>query len=302
MEQCSHSSQNFIDSNLPNDIFLNIFLYFNSNTLARVSTVSKRFCKTAVLSAFCKDRLNMYSKPRRILNIEDGCTQIKQLWNLEQTFKWTCIDCISIAVIHSAIAERDQNHKMTSEAIQFYYIALEINPYHDYAMYELSRLLIKTKSGYNEAEALLRKCLEIDPDNCKYLNDLADVIMQKRNRSAYDEAEMLYRKCLEIDPDNYDYMHNLANLLQEKRKPCGYNEAEILLRRCIENIPNNWMSMFNLAHLLMRNSNRYSEAETLFRKCLEIYKGYNPEPVKESDIKFISRVNKGINKAINSRT
>tara|TARA_Y200000002_G_C22661815_1_gene656087 strand:- start:1814 stop:2071 length:258 start_codon:yes stop_codon:yes gene_type:complete len=85
-------------------------------------------------------------------------------------------------------------------------------------MDNLGSLLAEKPSGYEEAENLYRKCLQIYPDNCDMLNKLAHHL--QRNPSGYEESEKLLQRSMEIQPNNDDtleLMDDLNYLKSEKK-------------------------------------------------------------------------------------
>jgi tetratricopeptide (TPR) repeat protein len=143
-------------------------------------------------------------------------------------------------------------------------------------------------AGFEEAEPLFRRALEIDeasygpnhPSVAAGLNHLAR-LLHETNR--HGEAKPLYRRALEILEASYGPNHpnvatvlnNLAGLLQKTNR---HGEAEPLYRLALEideasygpNHPNVAALLNNLARLLLE-TNRHSEAEPLTRRALEIY-------------------------------
>jgi tetratricopeptide (TPR) repeat protein len=155
--------------------------------------------------------------------------------------------------------------------------------------------LLYAKAGFGEAEALMRRALEIDEKSYGLdhsnvairLNNLA-ALLQTTNRLA--EAEPLMRRALAIDEKSYGpdrpevatNLNNLAILLQTTNRLA---EAEPLMRRAIAIDEKSYgadhpivaNNLSNLA-LLLQETNRLSEAESLYRGTLAIKeKSYGPD-------------------------
>ncbi len=69
---------------------------------------------------------------------------------------------------------------------------------------------------YDEAEAALRKCLELAPDNAEALNYLG--YMWADRGVKLNEAETMIRKALKLEPENGAYLDSLAWILLKQGK------------------------------------------------------------------------------------
>ena len=151
---------------------------------------------------------------------------------------------------------------------------------------DLAQLLQDT-NRIGEAEALMRRALEIDvaafgeqhPSVARDLKNLA-TLLQDTNRIG--EAEALMRRALEIDvaalgeqhPSVARDLNDLAQLLQDTNR---IEEAEPLMRRALEideaalgaQHPTVAIDLNDLATLL-QDANRIEEAEALMRRALDI--------------------------------
>ena len=78
---------------------------------------------------------------------------------------------------------------------------------------------------YDEAEAALRKCLELAPDNAEALNYLG--YMWADRGIKLDEAEKLIREALKLEPDNGAYLDSVAWVLFKKGKSAEALEYQI---------------------------------------------------------------------------
>jgi Flp pilus assembly protein TadD len=66
----------------------------------------------------------------------------------------------------------------------------------------------------NEAVALRREALSVEPDSAERMNDLAVLLAQN---GTLDEAEVLLRKALVIDPAHETARSNLESLQQMRQ-------------------------------------------------------------------------------------
>jgi tetratricopeptide (TPR) repeat protein len=83
---------------------------------------------------------------------------------------------------------------------------------------------------YDESEAEFRKVLAIDPDNANALNYLGYSLADRNVR--LDEAYGMVKKALDLAPDQYAYMDSLAWVYYRQGK---LDDAEALLLRALEN-------------------------------------------------------------------
>jgi tetratricopeptide (TPR) repeat protein len=91
----------------------------------------------------------------------------------------------------------------------------------------------------------------------------------------YDEAEAVYRKAIELNPSEATPYCSLGNLLSNENQK-RYNEAEAAYRKAIELNPSLPQTYSNLA-LLLRLNNRSEEAISLLEKFIEIDpRDFNP--------------------------
>lgn len=114
-----------------------------------------------------------------------------------------------------------------------------------------------------EAEASLRRALDLDPDFADAHCNLG-VLLRAQGRLA--EAEACLRRALALRPDFAPALNNLGHVLRNlRRQP----EAEHALRRAIELSPDLVDAHFNLAAVL-RDQNRLPQAEACYRRVIEM--------------------------------
>lgn len=161
---------------------------------------------------------------------------------------------------------------------------------------------------FEEAERLLRKCLDIEEqiDNNELglsskLNNLA-VLLSDINK--FDEAELLFRKALSAIEKKYgqihlEYARLLCNFGILMVKLSRFPEAEIYYRRslsireqlCGPEHPEVGCSLIGLSSLLCR-LNKIEEAEIFARRALAINQSFYGEnhPVVASNLEIIAEI------------
>ena len=143
---------------------------------------------------------------------------------------------------------------------------LEINPNNIHARTELGRLLAAQRGREADAEAMLRKALEIDPNNLPPLTELGRLLAAQHGREA--DAEAVFRKALEIDPNNIHARTELGRLLAAQRERQA--DAEAVYKEALKIKPDNIPTLTELGRLLAQQRGQEADAEAMFRKALEI--------------------------------
>jgi tetratricopeptide (TPR) repeat protein len=147
--------------------------------------------------------------------------------------------------------------------------------------------LFYARARYAEAEALMRRALEINalhpaPDVAKVASSMGNLGLLLAETNRVGEAEPLLRRALALDESAFGRNHprvavrlnNLVELLRETNRPA---DAESLIRRALQideaafgpDHPNVAIRLNNLAGVL-QDTNRKIEAEQLFRRALAI--------------------------------
>ncbi len=130
----------------------------------------------------------------------------------------------------------------------------------------------------NEAEILLCKAAEIDPQNADAHNKLGKLYTQMNN---YSKAIDAYQKAAELDPRSPDIYFNLGYLYARTK---NYGHAEKMLRRVAELNPSYLdKAVFNLAMVQLKQGKKRECAENL-EKSLAI----NPDNQKAR--KYLERL------------
>jgi len=86
--------------------------------------------------------------------------------------------------------------------------------------------------------------------------------------SRREEAEALYRRVLVLDPDNVQALCNFA--LQRIKASSGLDEAEAMCRRALVLVSDGVRALDVLGNILTQDPERLDEAEQVLRRALEI--------------------------------
>jgi tetratricopeptide (TPR) repeat protein len=108
-----------------------------------------------------------------------------------------------------------------------------------------------------DAEAAIRRAIDLDPQNAAGFYQLGLLLEQDTSRAS--EAEAAYRQALLLEPDNPKYVYRLGLLLHEQLKRPG--EAEAAYRRAITLAPDNAFFYGGLVSLLIHESRRAEAVE-----------------------------------------
>lgn len=117
-----------------------------------------------------------------------------------------------------------------------------------------------------EAEAILRRAVDADPDDPTARSNLGIVLVQSRR---YDEAIEELRKLLDRWPDFAAARNNLAIALGESGNLAG---AEREVRQALEDQPEFLDGLLTLAAILDRNG-RYEEEYAVLKRALPLSEG-----------------------------
>ena len=129
------------------------------------------------------------------------------------------------------------------EAVKCYKYCIS-RGFNDHRIYNNYGLILRSISRFREAEACLRKAVDINPEFASAYSNLGTVL---RNIGKLKEAESCQRKAIEIDKDFAMAYSNLGNLLIDIGK---LEEAELYLRKAIELKPTDKNFQANLINLL----------------------------------------------------
>jgi tetratricopeptide (TPR) repeat protein len=118
----------------------------------------------------------------------------------------------------------------------------------------------------NDAEALLRRCLELAPDFHMARYNYANLLLKKIQ---YEPALTEINKLTEIFPDNPSYCMLKASIIGS----IGDHESAITIyERILSNYPNQGRSWLSLGHAL-KTIGRQDDAVEAYRKAIEVKPG-----------------------------
>ena len=157
-----------------------------------------------------------------------------------------------------------------TEALKYYqyYISQGFNNHIVFSNYGV---ILKDLGKLKEAEILLRKAIELNPEYVIAYSNLAGILI---NLGKLKEAEILLRKAIELSPNNAVSYSNLGGVLGDLGK---LKEAEILLLKAIKTNPDYTKSYSNLG-IILRDLGKFKEAEIYHRKAIalnpDLHEGY----------------------------
>uniref|UniRef100_A0A7S1U1D2 Fe2OG dioxygenase domain-containing protein n=1 Tax=Phaeomonas parva TaxID=124430 RepID=A0A7S1U1D2_9STRA len=99
-------------------------------------------------------------------------------------------------------------------AERYFKAAVGLNENFDGA-YTLLSNAQKRLGKMDDAEASLRRCLEVNPKNAEGMFSLGVLLAE---RGSVEEAERVYKATLELDPEDCDCMYNLAKLFGDQQR------------------------------------------------------------------------------------
>jgi tetratricopeptide (TPR) repeat protein len=129
---------------------------------------------------------------------------------------------------------------------------------------ELNHAIALHRAGrLDEAEAIYRRILKVDPDNAEALHLLGVVAGQLGD---HDECVRLIERAVSHDPDVAKYHANLGTALMELRR---FDVAARVFERAVALDPDYTEAHYNLG-LALESRNRLDEAVASYRHVLEI--------------------------------
>uniref|UniRef100_A0A3B3RET1 dolichyl-phosphate-mannose--protein mannosyltransferase n=1 Tax=Paramormyrops kingsleyae TaxID=1676925 RepID=A0A3B3RET1_9TELE len=148
------------------------------------------------------------------------------------------------------------------EAESYYRKALEINPQHNRALFNLANLL-KTQGKEEEAERLLKDSIRFGPHFADAYSSLASLYADQKR---FAEADDIYLQGIENCPDSSDLHNNYGVFLVDTGDGEG---ATVHYQQAVRLKPTHYVAMVNLGRLL-RSSNNNREAEAWYKKALQV--------------------------------
>uniref|UniRef100_A0A3B4UNG7 dolichyl-phosphate-mannose--protein mannosyltransferase n=1 Tax=Seriola dumerili TaxID=41447 RepID=A0A3B4UNG7_SERDU len=143
------------------------------------------------------------------------------------------------------------------EAERYYRKALDTNPQHNRALFNLGNLLSQGKE--KEAEALLKDSIRFGPHFADAYSSLASLYAEQKR---FPEANEVYLKGIENCPDSSDLHNNYGVFLVDTELAAAHYQQAVRLK------PAHYVAMVNLGRLL-RSSNENKEAESWY-KALQV--------------------------------
>lgn len=121
---------------------------------------------------------------------------------------------------------------------------------------------LKVKDDPVEAERLLKKVVELEPDNYAYRVSLSGFYIQQKR---LDDAEKLLRDGAAAKPEDYSRVMLLADFLSQKRGPA---EAEKALKEALQAKPDEDARSFGLAKFYIA-TRQADKAEAVYKDVLK---------------------------------
>lgn len=125
----------------------------------------------------------------------------------------------------------------------------------------LEAMKLQTEGKLNEAVALYKKAIELNPQGGAYHNNLA-VVLKDLNR--WEEAESEALIALKLKPERADYFFNLGIILNGLKR---YDEAEKQFNKALEINASDVESRYRIAEILARKS-MFPDAELQVKMAL----------------------------------
>ncbi|XP_038590814.1 protein O-mannosyl-transferase TMTC1-like, partial [Micropterus salmoides] len=148
------------------------------------------------------------------------------------------------------------------EAERYYRRALDTNPQHNRALFNLGNLL-KSQGKEKEAETLLKDSIRYGPHFADAYSSLASLYAEQKR---FAEANEVYLKGIENCPDSSDLHNNYGVFLVDT----GEGElAAAHYQQAVRLKPAHYVAMVNLGRLL-RSSNENKEAESWYKRALQV--------------------------------
>uniref|UniRef100_A0A671WG25 dolichyl-phosphate-mannose--protein mannosyltransferase n=1 Tax=Sparus aurata TaxID=8175 RepID=A0A671WG25_SPAAU len=148
------------------------------------------------------------------------------------------------------------------EAENYYRKALDINPQHNRALFNLGNLL-KSQGKEEEAVTLLKDSIRFGPHFADAYSSLASLYAEQKR---FAEASEVYLEGIENCPDSSDLHNNYGVFLVDT----GEGElAAAHYQQAVRLKPAHYVAMVNLGRLL-RSSNENKEAESWYKRALQV--------------------------------
>jgi len=130
------------------------------------------------------------------------------------------------------------------------------------ALYISLGIVAHTQKKGDEAQAIIRKALDLDPNLAEAHYALGILAEHRRD----GEAEAHYRRAVSLKPDFAEAYNNLGATLGRQGRP---GEAEAAYRKAVDLNPRLPQAQRNLG-IALTERQKYAEAEAAFRKAIEL--------------------------------
>jgi Flp pilus assembly protein TadD len=131
----------------------------------------------------------------------------------------------------------------------------------------LAIVLGRTRQDTAEAESVIKRAIEREPENALFWNDLGDLVARDPER--HTDAEAAYRRATELNPSDPWYWGDLGDLLITTHE----RDAVTALRKAIELDPQVSWFWAGLATALILSGDLGEEPEAAARKAIELNRG-----------------------------
>ena len=189
--------------------------------------------------------------------------------DLETRQKWP--EALAALRRAAAVVAGGDADDATAERVRQGLKAVELSPTIGDAHKDLYELL-RDQGKLDEAIAVFRKAIEIDPKSADAQDNLGVALLN--DLKDYDKAAECFRKAIELNPKNAKYWVHLSYALQDQRK---LDEAIAACRKAIEIDPNSKdaaAAYFRLGKVL-EDQGKPDETIACFRKAAELDPNYS---------------------------
>uniref|UniRef100_A0A671DZW6 dolichyl-phosphate-mannose--protein mannosyltransferase n=1 Tax=Rhinolophus ferrumequinum TaxID=59479 RepID=A0A671DZW6_RHIFE len=150
----------------------------------------------------------------------------------------------------------------TAEAKMYYQKALQLNPQHNRALFNLGNLL-KSQEKKEEAITLLKDSIKYGPEFADAYSSLASLLAEQER---FKEAEEIYQAGIKNCPDSSDLHNNYGVFLVDTGSP---EKAVAHYQQAIKLSPSHHVAMVNLGRLY-RSLGDNSVAEEWYKRALQV--------------------------------
>ncbi len=161
-----------------------------------------------------------------------------------------------------ALTNPAEGARLNALATDEFRAAVASKPTDVYFLDQLAYLLMR-QAKYAEAEPILKRALELEPNHSQVLNHMGG-LCDALNRVA--EAEGWLRRSIASDPNNALATNNLGWVLERQSR---FPEAEAMFRRALELLPNYGRAALRLG-VVLRKQQRPAEALAALQRATQL--------------------------------